>query len=134
MNTQADQLTKTQARRVVYVDLSAAGLVTTTDALGTRASAAPPLLGWRYTVPILERLAAGPQGRTLGSASAFSLRPANAGNALRNSITRVADHLHRDGHVGLTMLLDALQITRDGLISIDRHAAPELQLTQKAHA
>jgi len=134
MNTQADQPPKTEARRVVHVDLTTAGMVATTDALGTRVSAAPDLKGWGYVVAILERLAIGPQARTLGSAMALGVRPGNAGSALRNHITRAADHLHGEGHVALALLLDALLITREGLISIDRHAAPELQLTQKAHA
>ncbi len=86
-------------------------------------------------VAILQRLSAGgSQARALGSAAALGVRPHNAGSALRNHVTRVADYLHSEGHIGLALLLDALLITREGLISIDRHVAPDLQLTQKAHA
>ncbi len=121
---------KIAARQPLTVDLRDAGSITTTDAQGTRTSAAPDILGWRYAAAILRALAAtGPHTRSLAlRATDLGIGATNPGTALRNHRDRVAERLERDGHGGLASLLLALTIHRDGRVTIEQRGGPLLEL------
>ena len=125
----AHKRSTSSARPTLTVDLRDAGSITTTDAQGTRTSAAPDILGWRYAAAILRAFAAtGPHARSLGlRATDLGICPTNPGTALRNHRDRVAERLERDGHGALASLLLALTIHRDGRVTIEQRG-PLLEL------